>query len=70
MKFMLILILCSGMTGTCITPYEHPVRFESMYECLQFGYGESSKKLAEMGPETVNEVYAHVKFYCQPMSEV
>ena len=70
MKFILILILCSGMTGTCVTPYEHPVRFESMYECLQYGYNEASKKLAEIGPDKVNQAYAHIKFYCQPISEV
>ena len=70
MKFMLILIMCSGVTGTCIAPFEHPVSFESMYECLQYGYHEASKKLAEIGPDKVNEAYAHIKFYCQPMSEV
>jgi hypothetical protein len=69
-KFILILIMCSGITGTCIQPFEHPVRFESMYECLQFGYHEASKKLAEIGPDKVNEAYAHIKFYCQPISEV
>jgi len=69
-KFILILIMCSGITGTCIAPFEHPVRFESMYECLQYGYHEASKKLAEIGPDKVNEAYAHIKFYCQPLSEV
>jgi len=69
-KFILILIMCSGVTGTCIAPFEHPVRFESMYECLQYGYHEASKKLAEIGPDKVNEAYAHIKFYCQPLSEV
>ena len=62
--------MCSGMSGQCIDPYELPAQLDTKYEWLQFGYGESSKKLAEMGPETVNKVYAHVKFYCQPMSEV
>ena len=70
MKFILILIMCSGVTGTCIAPFEHPVRFESMYECLQYGYHEASKKLAEIGPDKVNEAFAHIKFYCQPLSEV
>ena len=69
MKFVLILIMCSGMSGQCIEPYQWPMKFNTMYECLQFGYGESSKKFAEIGPETVNEVYAHVKFYCQPIVE-
>jgi len=29
-----------------------------------------TKKLAEIGPDKVNKAYAHIKFYCQPMSEV
>ena len=70
MKFALILIMCSGMSGACIDPYEWPTKFDTMYECLQFGYGESSKKLAEMGPKNVNERYAHIKFYCQPIREI
>ena len=43
--------------------------FDTMYECLQFGYGESSKKLAEIGPETVNKIHAHIKFYCYEITE-
>ena len=70
MKFALILIMCSGMSGACIDPYEWPTKFDTMYECLQFGYGESSKKLAEMGPKNVNELYAHIIFYCQPIREI
>ena len=69
MKFILILIMCSGMAGTCISSYEWPEKFDTMYECLQFGYGEASKKLAELGPDNVNELYAHIKFYCQPVTE-
>jgi hypothetical protein len=70
MKFILMLIMCSGISGQCIPPYEWPERFDTMYECLQFGYGEASKKLAQIGPDTVNESYAHIKFYCQPATEI
>ena len=69
MKFILILIMCSGMSGQCLDPYQWPSQFDSMYECLQYGYGEASKKLAEVGPDVVNEAYAHIKFYCQPITE-
>ncbi len=70
MKFALILIMCSGMSGACIDPYEWPAKFDTMYECLQFGYAESSKKLEAIGPKNVNELYAHIKFYCQPIREI
>ena len=48
MKFVLVLVMCSGMSGTCIDPYQWPEKFNSMYDCLQAGYAESSKKLEEM----------------------
>ena len=64
-----MLIMCSGISGQCIPPYEWPERFDTMYECLQFGYGEASNKLTQLGPDTVNESYAHIKFYCQPVTE-
>ena len=31
---------------------------------------DAAKALAEIGPETVNKSYAHIKFYCQPMTEI
>jgi hypothetical protein len=69
MKFVLILIMCSGISGQCIEPYQWPGEFDSMYNCLQTGYMEASKKIEEMGPETVDKIYAHIKFYCQPIQE-
>jgi|TARA_X000001388_G_scaffold21714_1_gene14749 hypothetical protein len=69
MKFILTLIMCAGMSGQCIEPYEWPTPFDSMYECLQSGYAESSKKLEEMGPENVNKVHAHIKFYCKKVTQ-
>ena len=67
MKFVLILIMCSGISGQCIEPYQWPGEFDSMYNCLQTGYMEASKKIEEMGPETVDKIYAHIKCYCQPI---
>ena len=62
MKFVLILIMCSGISGQCIEPYQWPGEFDSMYNCLQTGYMEASKKIEEMGPEVVDKTYAHIKF--------
>jgi len=70
MKFVLVLIMCSSMSNSCLEPFEWPTRFDTMYECLQFGYNESSKKLAEMGPDTVNKIHAHIKFYCQKVTTI
>ena len=35
-----------------------------MYDCLQLGYEESSKKLKELGRKDVNEHEIFVRFAC------
>ena len=69
MKFLLTLVICSGVAGECMPRYEWPKRFSGMYDCLQFGYAESSKKLEEIGKIEVDKYLMHIKFYCQPVQE-
>ena len=69
MKFILTLILCSGVSGECLKPFQAPATFNNMYDCLMVGYEAASKKIVLLGPEEVNKNYYHVKFYCQPLQE-
>ncbi len=69
MKILLTLIMCSYVQGSCLQPYEWPIQYDSMYDCLQFGYAESSKKLEEIGKIEVDKYLMHIKFYCQPVQE-
>ena len=64
MKFILTLIICSQVAGTCIEPYTWPDTFRTQYDCLTFGYEESLKKMKEMGREEVNKYNMYIKFYC------
>mgnify|MGYP003126786919 FL=1 len=64
MKFILGLIICSSVYGTCLEPYHWPDTFNSHYECMIFGYEESMKKAKEIGPKDVNEFGTIIKFYC------
>ena len=64
MKFILSMIICSGVAGQCIPPYEWPDTFNSQYDCLMFGYKESIVKMKELGPEDVNKYSMFIKFYC------
>ena len=64
MKFILILIMCSGMSGQCMPPYEWPDTFNSQYDCLMFGYKESIVKMEQLGRKDVNEYGMFLKFYC------
>ena len=48
MKVILFLYMCSFTTGTCLPPYESPIQYNDMYECLNAGYKESLKKSKEI----------------------
>ena len=66
MKFLLTLIICSQVAGTCLDPYEWPESFDSQYDCMMFGYQESANKIKEVGRQEVNQYNMYIKFYCTP----
>ena len=69
MKFLLILIICSQVAGTCLPPYPWPTTFETQYDCLKFGYEQSLIKLEQIGPEEINQHNMYIKFFCSPYVE-
>ena len=66
MKFLLTLVICSQVAGTCMPPYPWPTTFNTQYDCLMFGYQESIVKMKEIGPKDVNQYNMFIKFYCTP----
>ena len=66
MKILLTLILCSGVAGECLVPYDWPTQFPDMYDCMQTGYEESQKKMAEIGRPDVNQHQIYIRFTCTP----
>jgi hypothetical protein len=66
MKFVLSLIICSQIAGTCMPPYQWPDVFESQYECMIFGYEESLNKMKEIGRQEVNTHNIFIRFTCTP----
>ena len=69
MKIVLMLILCSGVSKNCVEPYEWPVKFPDIYECMIAGYEESKNKTLEIGRSDVNKFDVYVKFVCAPLPE-
>ena len=70
MKFLLTLVICSGLEGVgCIPPHVWPDKFDNLYDCLMQGYDESTAKLTEIGKDSVNDNLIHIKFYCTPLLE-
>ena len=66
MKFLLTMIICSQVAGTCLPPYPWPATFDTQYDCLLFGYEESIVKMEEIGRTDVNKYSMFIKFYCTP----
>ena len=64
MKILLTLIMCSYVQGSCLQPYEWPVQFKDMYDCMQAGYKESQDKMKEIGREEINKYQMYIKFTC------
>ena len=64
MKILLSLILCSGVSGTCLPTYDWPVQFPDMYECMLAGYEQSTEKRLQIGRDEVKQNYMTVKFNC------
>ena len=66
MKFLLSLIICSQVAGTCLEPYPWPDTVDSQYDCMVFGYEESLNKIQEIGREEVNKHNIYIRFVCMP----
>ena len=70
MKILLSLIICSAVEGICMPPYTWPDRFNTMYDCLTFGYEESNKKMKELGRNDVNKYELYIRFSCKPETTI
>ena len=69
MKIILTLFMCSISAGECLPPYQWPERFNDSYDCMQFGYKESQKKMEEIGRVEVNKHGIYIRFVCTPVTE-
>ena len=70
MKFILSLIICSQVAGTCLEPYQWPTTFDTQYDCMVFGYEESLNKIQDIGREEVNKHNIYIWFLCTPDNSI
>ena len=70
MKFVLGILLCSQLTGTCMPPYQWPEKFDDSYDCMVQGYVAALEKIEEMGREDVNNNKIYIKFGCYPEQQL
>ena len=69
MKFVLMLTMCSYVSGTCMPACEWPTKFDSGYDCSIFGYEEAARKLKEIGREEVESYRISITFTCAYLPE-
>ena len=66
MKFVLSMILCSGVAGSCLEPFPMTDKFyDNWQSCMIAGNEESIKKIKELNPEDFNQYKFYIRFYCQ-----
>ena len=66
-KFILFMVVCSGIPGNECKPISTPIEeFDTYHQCIYFGYEQSSIKMRDIGPVEVNKYNMLIKFYCTP----
>ena len=47
MKFILTILICSQVGGTCLPPYKVPEKFDDGYDCMVTGYEMALDKIQD-----------------------
>ena len=64
MKFVLVLTVCSFLTGECKPPIKYEQTFDSWKHCALTALDTSSKYLLAMDTNTVNEFQLSTQYTC------
>ena len=65
-KFVLIMLVCSGIPGNDCKTIPTPItEFNTYHECFYFGYDYSSILLKEMTAASVDEYQMYTRFDCK-----
>ena len=69
-KYILVLIICSMNTNTCIPPQIMPTHYSNIYECFLDGYEQSKNKMIEIGKEEVSKHRISIRFTCREVNVI
>ena len=65
-KFILLMVVCSGIPGNDCKPISTPItEFNTYHECIYYGYDYSNVLLKSIGDESVSEYEMYTKFSCK-----
>ena len=71
MKFMLIMLLCSNVTGNSCKPFEPQYSsFKHYHECARHGYDYSSELMNNFSKEFIDEYRTYIIFSCKEATEI
>jgi len=65
MKIILVLVICSAVSGLCDKGWEKNATFPDWDSCMRQGYVDSLQVLDIMGTDYVNANKSFIKFYCK-----
>ena len=69
-KFVLVLSVCSFLTGECRNPVQPPVVYNDWAECAADASVKSLELLQKEGKVNVNQFRLAVKFGCYEVNDV
>ena len=65
MKIILVLVICSAVSGLCDKGWEKNATFPDWDSCMRQGYVDSLQVFDIMGTDYVNANKSFIKFYCK-----
>ena len=70
-KFILLMLVCSGIPGNDCKPIPTPAKeFNTYHECAYFGYDYSSALLREFSPDFIDQYRTYTAFSCTEQSTI
>ena len=70
-KYILIMIICSGIPGNECKPMPTPLyEFNEYHKCIIYGYDYSSELLKTFNPKTINEFEMFTAFDCKENTSI
>jgi len=70
MKFILMLSVCSFVTGECKDPITYGQTFDTWKDCAIVALDTSIKYLEAMDINTVNELQLSTQYSCKPQDTI
>jgi hypothetical protein len=70
MKFVLMLSVCSFVTGECKDPVKYQETFDTWKECAIVALDTSIKYLEAMDTDTVNKFKLSTQYTCKQNKEI